>query len=292
MSTIHAAPGASRHFLHFGRAFATGIAAVAVLAIALGSVAALIALRQSGAGGPGSVATHIYWATPAGSIGRANLDGTGVNDKFVTGLKSTCGVAVAGSHIYWTNNQDDTIGRANLDGTGVNQTLITGTGGACGLASDGSYLYWTTRNGSETGSIGRANLDGTGVNQSFIGEVMPPSLVGVAISGGDIYWGSVVPYVGRASLDVKLANGYFITLSAPPSGIAVGGGHVYWGNGQGTTIGRADLNGSGVNVFPTDGTYLYWTAAGKIGRANLDGTGVNQSFIAGISVPVGVAIGG
>lgn len=314
MSDIHAAPGAPRRILHAGRAFAVGLAAVAVLAIVFVSGAALLANRQPATGGLGPAATptepaspaqrYIYWANHKnGTIGRANLDGTRVNQSFITGGQGMCGVAIVGSYVYWSNDQDNTIGRARLDGTGVNQTLITGTGGACGLASDGSYLYWTTRNGSEVGSIGRAKLDGTGVNQSFISEVMPPSLVGVAINGSYIYWGSVIPYVGRASLDVKLAYGSFITLSAPPSGIAIGGDHIYWGNGQGTTIGRANLDGMGVNEsfisiagnpggLATDGTCLYWSAAGSIGRANLDGTGVNESFISGASVPIGVAVGG
>ncbi len=42
-----------------------------------------------------------------------------------------------------------------------------------------------------------------------------------------------------------------------------------------------------------DGSYIYWTdySNSRIGRANLDGTGVNQSFIsAGVSNPYGIAI--
>ena len=96
MSTIHAAPGASRRFLHFGRGFAVGLAAVAVLAIAVVSSAALLAVRQSGTGTPGPAAAHIYWATLAGSIGRANLDGTGVNQSFIGGISVPVGVAIGG----------------------------------------------------------------------------------------------------------------------------------------------------------------------------------------------------
>jgi hypothetical protein len=41
-----------------------------------------------------------------------------------------------------------------------------------------------------------------------------------------------------------------------------------------------------------DGAHLYWANAGDgtIGRANLDGTGVNQSFIGGATGPCGVAV--
>ena len=73
---------------------------------------------------------HIFWANNGGdSIGAANLDGTSVNQNFITGLTTPCGVAIIGTHIYWGTNgpsQATTIGRANLDGTGVNQSFISG----------------------------------------------------------------------------------------------------------------------------------------------------------------------
>jgi virginiamycin B lyase len=316
MSEIHAAPVAPRRFLHPGRTLAAVAASIAVVAVLVVSGLAVLATRQSNTAGPGPATTpapstgaqgHIYWASHRdGTIGRADIDGSGVNPSFITGVASPCGVAVIGDHIYWGDDTDNTIGRANLDGTGVNPKFITGTLGACTVVSDGTYLYWPTRSGSETGSIGRARLDGTEVNQTFIGGdmgVMPPNLVGIAISGSDLYWGSTVPYIARGYLDSGSANGYFISLDNPPSGVAISGGYIYWGNGQGTTIGRANQDGTGVDEtflgisgnpggLATDGKYLYWTAAGAIGRANLDGTGVNESFIRPASPPVAVAVGG
>jgi virginiamycin B lyase len=59
-------------------------------------------LRLAVAGG------HIYrtnWPTGAkqwaGTIGRANLDGTGVNQRFISTASGPCGVAVYKGHIYW-----------------------------------------------------------------------------------------------------------------------------------------------------------------------------------------------
>ena len=303
MSEIHATPGASRRLQHFGRAFAIG--AVAVLAIVFVSGTAWLYMRGAGTGGPAAVppATqgYIFWADHKdGTIGRANLDGTGVNPSFITGATSACDVSVIGRYIYWGDDQDNTIGRANLDGTGVNPTFITGTGGACGVASDGKYLYWTTRNG-QAGTIARANPDGTGVNQSFIGLSGGTNFLGLAISGSYVYWSNIYPQIGRADLGSGGTDNSYMALSGAPSGIAIGGNYIYWGNGGGTTIGRAKLDGTGVTEsfisiagnpggLATDGTYLYWTAAGSIGRANLDGTGVNGSFISGAWVPIGVAI--
>ena len=83
-------------------------------------------------------AEHIYWTAPSlagGVVGRANLDGTGVERTFMTGLLNRMtGVAVDAEHLYW------------------GQYTIVGSG---------RYTF--------VGSIGRANLDGTGMDQEFLG---------------------------------------------------------------------------------------------------------------------------
>ena len=72
-------------------------------------------------------AGHVYWSNDAGgSIGRANLDGSGVNQGFITGANHPDLMAIDGGHIYWANESANTIGRANLDGSGVNESFITG----------------------------------------------------------------------------------------------------------------------------------------------------------------------
>src|SRR6185436_13111989 len=101
-------------------------------------------------------ASHIYWAASA-SIGRADLNGTGVPDPdFITGTTNACGVAVDGAHVYWANG--NTIGRANLDGSSPNQNFITGTTG-CSVAVDATHIYWGNGSLGNTGRIGRANLN-------------------------------------------------------------------------------------------------------------------------------------
>jgi hypothetical protein len=89
------------------------------------------------------------------TIGRANLDGTGVNRRFITGVTNGCGIAVVGGHIYWTNSGfadsrhvRNAIGRANLDGTGVNQRFIRTVGGPCGLAVYHGHIYWGQSRGA------------------------------------------------------------------------------------------------------------------------------------------------
>jgi hypothetical protein len=64
-----------------------------------------------------------------GTIGRANLDGSGVEPRFIiTGASDPTGVAVDAAHVYWINLFTGTIGRANLDGSGVDQSFIADVG--------------------------------------------------------------------------------------------------------------------------------------------------------------------
>jgi virginiamycin B lyase len=54
-----------------------------------------------------------YWTSAAtATVGRANLDGTGVDQSFITGARTPFGVAVDGAHVYWAN-------RGGLSGTGA-----------------------------------------------------------------------------------------------------------------------------------------------------------------------------
>ena len=136
-----------------------------------------------------SANAFVYWANTGSTIGRANSEGTGVNENFITGANSPCGVAVDASHLFWTNDALGTvgagsIGRSNLDGSGVTQNLVTGGDNPCGVAVDASHIYWTNNDGP--GSIGRANLDGGSPDQNFIGPLTFPC--GVAVDSHYIYW--------------------------------------------------------------------------------------------------------
>jgi virginiamycin B lyase len=128
---------------------------------------------------------HLYWANDY-NIGRANLNGTDVDQNFIADPSGgPSGLAVNSRYLYWTNEYRNTIGRALLNGTRVNQRFITGASfPETGLAIDSRYIYWTN---NFTGTIGRARLDGTGVNQKFFtvpNGVQPFGLRGVAVDPG------------------------------------------------------------------------------------------------------------
>jgi virginiamycin B lyase len=252
---------------------------------------------------------RIYWGNfGTGTIGRAELDGTGANQGFITGAGFPAGMAVNYTHIYWVSSRDNgTIGRASLDGTGANPNFITAAGNPVGLAIDGSHIYWA--NNVSGGSIGRANLDGSGANSFFATGASFPT--GVAVDGAHIYWANYNPRaIGRANLDGSAATASFIPVSTPSQlgGVTVNATHIYWsdlgpGVGNMAPIGRANLDGTDPNPnfitgatnpdgLAVDGSHIYWanSGSGTIGRATLDGTGVNQSFITGAASPHGVAL--
>jgi Low-density lipoprotein receptor repeat class B len=81
---------------------------------------------------------HIYWSNQGSTstIGRANIDGSGANQSFISGAKTPEGMAVDAGHVYWVNNGLGEIGRANLDGSGVEQAFVADAGNPTGMAVD------------------------------------------------------------------------------------------------------------------------------------------------------------
>ena len=248
-------------------------------------------------------------AVNAGSIHRANLDGSGVTD-LVTGLFYPRGIAldVGGGQMYWTESSfTSKIQRANLDGSGVTD-LVTGLFSPRGIALDagGGQMYWTDHILTGIDKILRANLDGSGVTDLLRGLDRP---VGIAldVGGGQMYWTDTWSLkIQRANLDGSGVTD-LVTGLRGPTGIAldVGGGHMYWTESTNWKIQRANLDGSGVTdllplpdsgsptgiALDVGGGQMYWTGrySGKIQRANLDGSGVTD-VVTGLDNPLGIAL--
>jgi streptogramin lyase len=246
-----------------------------------------------------SASAFIYWAdTQHQRIGRANNDGSRVNDNFIATGQLPFALAVDASYIYWANQTSDTIGRANIDGTGANNSFITGVNDPSGVAVNATSIYWS----SLSGSIGKAKIDGTNKNLTFIPGIALPC--GVALDSGHVYWvnsDGTPSYIGRADLDGSNPNGQFVTIpgTSVPCGIAVDAASIFWTEPgffgpNGTKIGRANkATGTGADAsyianlaapcgITVFGSQLYWAnaASNAIGRANTDATEVNQSLFA------------
>ena len=258
--------------------------------------------------GPMTVdARHIYWVTGKNGdkVARARIDGTGIDRSYVTGIASeVCGrvcagyvldVAVGAGHIYGAGVLG--IGRAKLDGTGVDPDFIPGAaGGGSSLAVGADHIYWTEGAGY-AGTIGRANLDGTGVNEQFISGLGAGvnRVVDIAADAGHLYWSyyscparPCTGAIGRANLDGSGVDQNFINLALgiePPlpmpsqgavaRGLAVDDNHIYWNNWFEGTIGRANLDGTGVDSqflsvdYPV---YVAVNALRPVGKVTADRT--------------------
>lgn len=163
---------------------------------------------------------YVYWANLVGqSIGRAKLDGSEPEPHFIqlSAASFPEGVAIEGSHIYWTAaGHGGEIGRSNLAGGEVDEGLITGLGGAISaLAADSTHLYWSTSVG-----VGRAALDGTEVDTGLVtGQT---SVGGVAVDNEHVFWASFTTNrIGRAELDGGTPEPTFITGAESPDSITV-----------------------------------------------------------------------
>ena len=161
---------------------------------------------------------HIYWGNSGGnpspgpqvgSVGRANLDGSGATNTLVTGLESPCDVTIGGGYIFWVERRFptgwDSIGRANLDGSFSQRAFISipTLNRSSGLTANGGYLYW-----GQDEAIARANLDGGEVNEAFIPDT--GVVGGIAVQAEHIYWVAKRPgeasSIGRAKLDGSEAS--------------------------------------------------------------------------------------
>jgi hypothetical protein len=155
---------------------------------------------------------HIYWTNPDGqTIGRANLNGTGVNPSFITGAGDAYGVAVNGQHIYWTTLVRGTVAEANLDGTDVDLNFVTGPGGLSGVAVDDQHIYWTN---PTSNTLGEADLDGTHVNPSFISGLTlggAQSLPAVSVSEAQVSSTVLAPFANTPQGSLSAPSTVMVT---------------------------------------------------------------------------------
>lgn len=136
-------------------------------------------------------AGHVYWtndtdtgSSETGSIGRANLDGSGVDQNFIPNVLAQ-GLAVNRTDIYWSNNtvspNTASIGQAQIDGKGVHPNFIPlpVDSAPLGIAVGANHVYWSMFVAGGDG-IGRANLNGTNRDLNFVEGTSPA--YGVALT--------------------------------------------------------------------------------------------------------------
>jgi sugar lactone lactonase YvrE len=207
--------------------------------------------------------SHVYWADSYdNTIGRANLDGTSVENNFISLAKSTlpCGLAVDSGFIYWPNMGTDTIGRARIDGSQIDESFIPTAQHPCAVAVNQTGLYWASDDEDE---IWRTDIAGVNAPEIVIDEGATDSC-GLALAGPHLFWvESVDGTIGRANLDGSEPLPAFITGGHYPVSLVTQGGQLYWVNAD-------------------------WGFE-SIGRADLDGKNVNQALISGLKYPYALA---
>jgi hypothetical protein len=210
---------------------------------------------------PGPGATFETDAHDDRTIGRANRDGTDINQAFInTGSRDRAMIAIAvdSNHIYWTaehavNQGESYLVRRDLDGSSLSQLVSFVPGPKppliSGIAVDSEHVYFSQQ-GSD--SIGRRNLNLEPNNHAadFIAGVGHSQ--GLAVDSEHIYWsanGEVHPNPGNDLYRYETDIGDLTDLTVDPD----------------------DENGAdvqGVLGASADGSYVYFAANG-----DLDGKG-------------------
>ena len=210
-----------------------------------------------------------------------------------TGSYDVTGLTAVGQRLYWAagNYQEEiflgTIGRAGLAGTGIERKLVPPRSEPpWDVAVSGSQLFWV----EQGPGVFRANLDGTGATHIATG---PGIWRSIETDGRFLYAAAEGFEPGDGSIWRMNVDGSGVTPNfIPVAGVdtlAARDGYLYWTNPLTKSVGRAKLDGTGVNNalvrgidFDTqnpngiavDGRYIYWSEGNRfrIGRANLDGT--------------------
>jgi hypothetical protein len=248
----------------------------------------------------------VVWVSPgrAGTIGRAKLDGSGVEWSFIRTpssvpplLRFPWQLAADSAHLYWRDWVVDgivrppiTVQRADLDGSRV-RTLVSGDTLAntpFALSADGRHVYWLSPLG-----ILRAKPDGSAVERLPIAGF--GSAYDLAVAGDHIYWLSlgetnpIESVVGRARLDGSHVESALITGIGHPASLAVDGRYIYWTTNAERGYGQYPTPEALIPPFYRPSPLL--RAVGLVGRASLDGSGVDRHFISGLRVTgYGIAV--
>ncbi len=186
---------------------------------------------------------YVYWAnSETGYIGRAKLDGTGVEETWLhTEATSVVGLAVDAGHIYWGAFPTVYIGRATLAGGSIEKTWLKAESSVTAIAVNSEHIYWTLTGGF----IGRATIAGGSIEKEWL---TTPSPTGLALTATDIYWTCASQNaIGRAPLaEPTKAEAHWITGASEPRGIAADSQRLYWVNEATGYLGHALLDGEEV----------------------------------------------
>ena len=297
------------------------------LVASLVAVSALVAV-------PASASAYVFWSNSGGtpSIGRANDDGSSVNQDFLTGLTGTPAfMDLQGDWVYWgTSTANGPIGRVKVSGASPAASFMTFTANVrAGVDVTANRIYWSDNSkklqwGDPTcpdppasSSCKRSNVATFSSGATWPNDTVFQSGYAYWSQGASIYRVAVNEATAVASL-VNTANpGAWKSPSGATAieGVASDGTYLYYVDRTNAKIGRIAIADGTVNTdfvtnltngisspstaspygLDVDSSYIYWTdsANNTIGRAPITGSSSpSGNFITGANAPRGVTVGG
>ena len=235
--------------------------------------------------------SKIYW-TETGRIGRANLDGSGMED--VTEISSARDLVLdlRNREMYWVEGVTAKIRRAMLDGFNI-KNIVTGFE----LPLDLESMTITCANRKCEGTA--YPKDGAPIKIPHE-LLIDPYCIAIDTDADKIYWANWhLHSMERANLDGSDSKELTIreqnlpirrTLGALNIELDLKAGKMYWTDSWDGRITRANLDGSNsedlITGMPTvyglaldlHARKMYWsnTSTGKIQRADLDGNNIED----------------
>jgi hypothetical protein len=258
-----------------------------------------------------AASAYVYW-TDQSAVGRAGLDGSSPNEKFVAASRP-CSVAVNSSHMFWATK--NAIYAGALRGGGGHKIVNTkfGVTHTCSFAAASNHLFWSYFASEARGGlncfIARVDANGHGLKRTYINEGSLCEGGGIVASGKYLYYLTDVAGRGAGQLAivrVPLSGGkphvlYHQKFNIGTQGIAVASRHIYWDNNN--HIGRVNLNGgnpkpkfiarstggtqggscglaaAGGRLYWGDASYREGTEVYAIDSAKLNGSSVNYNLL-------------
>ncbi len=228
----------------------------------------------------------IYWIDDAGGIGRAQLDGSAVEEGWLPFAHAVALTADA-AHLYWVRD-GDAIARADLDGGGFEPDLVLGAE-AVDVAVDAGHVYWAD---AAHGAIGRAQLDGAGAEPAWavVGGA-PRSLVA---ADGALFWADpAADEIFRMPLAAPVPTASWVSGDGADH-LAAAGGRLLWTTADGF-VGRARTTDpvSDPASFATGYATITGLAADeRPGRPTVHGSASPSTVTAGTAITPAITIGG
>lgn len=206
------------------------------------AVANLISTATGGqVGGIALDSQYVYWTDEYNNaIGRAKLDGSQLNQNFVscTGscsgniINGPMGIAVDDGYIYWANNFGSTIGRASkADGSGAANYVTLASGSPQSVAVGEDTLFWTVTNGTSIDSVATNAPSATPASAMTCPVSTPACVSGpsaLVYANGQLYWSNGVSSGSIwGSMNGGTATALLTGLSSPAA-LAVSASQIFW----------------------------------------------------------------